>query len=147
MPNIKLRLEVKNPSNTDKLSLKTLVLPWLPSQQKLTNLFHINQLEIFEIGFINIRDRIQTNNLDEVLREREERSLENLTLILSEQPMARLTVASKKTRNNSEIESEKIFDSVFSNCFEPSEDSSSDEDEQPKRKRQKVQEVSRNLFF
>jgi hypothetical protein len=114
MLNVNLILESKD-STKKKLQLQTLVLPCVPST---TNLIDFNQLKILDIGYVNVKDRIELTRLDVILTGYRHHYLRNLSLSLSEWQSARFTVNWKKENNKQITTSTAKVTSVFENCFD-----------------------------
>ncbi len=112
MLNLNLTLAIKN-SATNKLQIQTLVLPCVPSTSNSIDILDLNQLQILDIGYVNVKDRIELRRLDDILLCH--RSLRNLTISLSEWQLARLVIVWKK-EDNRQITTQ--FSSVFEDCFD-----------------------------
>jgi hypothetical protein len=115
MLNLNLTLARKN-SATNKLQIQTLVLPCVPSTSNSIDILDLNQLQILDIGYVNVKDRIELRRLDDILLCH--RSLRNLTISLSEWQLARLVVVWKKEDNPQITTSTTQFSSVFEDCFD-----------------------------
>jgi hypothetical protein len=102
---------MKNPTR-NKLQLQTLVLPCVPTN--LTDIVDLNQLKILDIGYVNVKDRIELTRLDDILIGYRNHSLRNLTISLSEWQSTRLSIIRKKENNRQTTQ----FSSVFENCFD-----------------------------
>jgi hypothetical protein len=112
MLNVNLTLKIKNSIN-EKLQLQTLVLPCMPSNSM--NILDLSQLQILDISYINIKNRIELTRLEEILLAHRNHSLRNLSISLSEWQSARLVVVWRKENNQ---QSTTQFTSVFENCFD-----------------------------
>ncbi len=107
MLNLNLTLKLKDSTN-NKLPLQTLVLPCLPDS---IDILDLRQLTILDIGYINVKNRIELKRLDEILLSHRYHSLRNLTINLNEWQPARLIVVRGKQTTSE-------FSSVFENCFD-----------------------------
>jgi len=117
MLNINLTLEKKD-SKINKLQLQTLVLPCLPSTSNSIDILDLNQLKILDIGYINVKNRIELTRLDEILLCYRQHSLRNLTISLNEWQSARLVVVWRKEDNRQLTTSTEQFSSIFEDCFD-----------------------------
>ncbi|CAF1244734.1 unnamed protein product [Adineta steineri] len=113
MLNMNLTLKLKDSLN-EKLQMETLVLPCLPSIDKLD----LNQLRILDIGYVNVKDRNELIRLDDILLCHRSHSLRNLTICLNEWQSTRFVIIWKKENNKQITTSSTQFSSVFENCFD-----------------------------
>lgn len=109
MLNINLTLEIKDLEKSS-LQLQTLVLPCIPL---VSNSIDLNQLEILDIGYINVKNQVELNRLDQILLCYRQHSLKNLTINLNQWQSAKLVVKWKRGES-----SRTQFSSVFENCFD-----------------------------
>jgi hypothetical protein len=110
MLNVTLTLKL-NDSTINKLPLQTLVLPCLPSTSDSIDILDLHQLIILDIGYLNMKNRMELIRLDEILVCHRSHSLRNLTINLNEWQPARLVVVRKEQKTSE-------FSSVFENCFD-----------------------------
>ena len=119
MPNVNLTLTIKDSATTTRIQLQTLVLPCLPVMSNAIDILDLDHLKILDIGFVNVRNRLELSQLDHLLAHRRCHSLVNLTLSLSEWQHARLTVRRTEQFSRQSAANDAPFDSIFANCFEP----------------------------
>ncbi|CAF1573965.1 unnamed protein product [Rotaria magnacalcarata] len=118
MSNVNLTLNIKD-SSVNKLQLQTLVLPCVPSTSDSINILDLYQIQILDLGNVDVKSRTELARLDEILFCHRQNTLRNLTINLNEWQSTRLVVRWKKQGNNKlTTTSTAQFSSVFENCFD-----------------------------
>lgn len=117
MLNVNLTLKLKESEEKNEINLETLVLPCIPI---LSNSINLNQLKILDINYINVNNRIELNQLDQILLCYRQHSLRNLTLSLNQWQLTRFNIISKK-ENNSTNKINSVFENCFDNMITPEE--------------------------